>query len=200
VAITAISRSSKSLDLLLFLLGALRLRLLALLEISPAADPLLSTLVPGIVVLSLSLALGCLLVVLLLLASLLAHLRLHLPLLPHLVVADHPDGLLAPFLPEIFAPGLLVVGRELLLAHEQHACVGNALVELCAQFFVEEHALRFLEAVKGIGRKRVLGLVGMDEERLCAVDLLDVGLGDTGLEAEHCIGVEAEDVADSWDR
>jgi hypothetical protein len=36
----------------------------------------------------------------------------------------------------------------------------------------------------------------MDEEGLCAVDLLDVTFGDTGLEAEDCIGIEAEDIAD----
>jgi hypothetical protein len=57
--------------------------------------------------------------------------------------------------------------------------------------------LGFLEAVKGIGRKRVLGLVGMDEERLCAVDFLYVGFWDTWLETENCVGVETEDVADS---
>jgi hypothetical protein len=58
--------------------------------------------------------------------------------------------------------------------------------------------LRFLQAVEGIGREGVFGLVRMDEQGFGAVDFLDVGFGDTWLEAEDCVGVETEDVADSW--
>jgi len=38
----------------------------------------------------------------------------------------------------------------------------------------------------------------MDEEGLGAVDFLDVGFGDTGLQAEDGVGVETEDAADAW--
>jgi hypothetical protein len=71
-------------------------------------------------------------------------------------------------------------------------------VELGAELFVEQRGLRFLEAVEGIGGEGVLGLVGMDEEGLCAVDFLDVGFGNTGLETEDCVGVEVEDIADTY--
>ena len=57
--------------------------------------------------------------------------------------------------------------------------------------------MRFFEAVEGIGSKWVLGFVGMDEEGFRAIDLLDVGLGDTWLEAEDRVGVETEDITDS---
>jgi hypothetical protein len=38
----------------------------------------------------------------------------------------------------------------------------------------------------------------MDEEGLGAVALLDVALGNTGLEVENGIRVEAEDITDAW--
>jgi hypothetical protein len=44
--------------------------------------------------------------------------------------------------------------------------------------------LGLFEAVKGLGRERVLGLVGMDEEGLFAVDVFDVRFGDAGFEPE----------------
>jgi hypothetical protein len=71
-------------------------------------------------------------------------------------------------------------------------------VEFGAQLFVEQRGLRFLEAVEGIGGEGVLGLVGMDEEGLCAVYFLDVGFGNTGLETEDGVGVEVEDIADTY--
>lgn len=193
-----LAHSSQRLDLLLFLLPALGLRLLALRKVPPAADPLLPCLLPRIIVFALPLPFSSFLVLFLLLAALLAHLRFHLALLAHLVVTNHPDSFLAPFLPELLGAGFFVVGGEFLFAHKQHAGVGNVFVEFGAEFLVEEHGLRFLEPVEGIGRERVFGLVRMDEEGLGAVDFLDVGLGDTWLEAEDCVGVEAEDVADSW--
>jgi len=192
------TRSTKGLDLFLFLLAAFGSGFLALREVSPAVDALVTGLLPGILVLALPLPLGEFLVFLLLLASLLAHLSFHLPLFALLVVAYDPDGLLSPLFPELLAPRLFVVGGELLLAHEQHAGIGYAFVELGAQFLVEQHGLRFLEAVEGIWRERVLGLVGMDEEGLGAVYFLDIGFWHTWLEAEYCVSVETEDIADSW--
>jgi hypothetical protein len=38
----------------------------------------------------------------------------------------------------------------------------------------------------------------MDEKRLCTVDFLDVGFGNTGLEVEDCVGVEAENATNTW--
>jgi hypothetical protein len=58
--------------------------------------------------------------------------------------------------------------------------------------------LCFLEAIKGVGREGVRGLVGMYEERLCAVRLLDVGFWDAGQKVEDGICIEAEDVADAY--
>jgi hypothetical protein len=58
--------------------------------------------------------------------------------------------------------------------------------------------LRFLQAVEGVGREGVFGFVGMDEEGFGAVDFFDVGFGNAWLQAEDCVGVEAEDIADSW--
>lgn len=57
--------------------------------------------------------------------------------------------------------------------------------------------MRFLEAVEGIWREGVLGLVRMDEEGFGAVDFLDVGFGDTWLETKDGVGIEAEDGADT---
>jgi hypothetical protein len=57
--------------------------------------------------------------------------------------------------------------------------------------------LRFLETVEGIWREGVLGLVRMDEEGFGAVDFFDVGFWDTWLEAEDCVGIEAEDGTDT---
>lgn len=164
VLIAIPTRSTKSLDLFLFLLAAFGLGSLALREVSPAADALVTALLPCIIVLALPLPLGDFLVFFFLLASFLAHLSFHLPLFPLLVVAYDPDGLLSPLFPKFLAPRLFVVGGELLLAHEQHAGIGYALVELGAQFLVEQHGLRFLEAVEGIGCERILGFIGMDEE------------------------------------
>jgi hypothetical protein len=200
VALTAFpSRSTKSLDLLLFLLSAFGFRLLPLCEISPATDALLAALLPSVIVLSLPLPLSCFFIILLLLSTLFSHLGFHLALLPHFIVAYDPDGLLSPLLPELVAPRLFVVGCELLLTHKQHTGVCYILVKLGAQLLVEQHRLRFLEAIEGIGCEWVLGLVGMYEERLCAVHFLDVGFWYTWLETKDCIGVETEDIADSCD-
>jgi hypothetical protein len=59
--------------------------------------------------------------------------------------------------------------------------------------------LRFLQAIEGIWCQRILGFVRMDEKGFVAVGLLDVGLWDTWLEVENCIGVEIEDITDSYD-
>ena len=162
---------------------------LAFMKGAPAADALVTRGLPVLVVLALALAHLRLLVLLALLAPFLLHLGLHLPPTALLVVDEHLAGLVAPLLGEQVRLELLAVDRQLLLAEEQHARVGNGLVEALAVLLVHELRLRLLEPVKGVGRERVLALVRVDEERLFAVRDFDVGLGDAGLEVEDCVSV-----------
>jgi hypothetical protein len=52
--------------------------------------------------------------------------------------------------------------------------------------------MRLFQTVEGIGSSRIFGFVRMDEERLFAVCFYDVRIGNTGLEVENIVGVEAE--------
>jgi hypothetical protein len=38
----------------------------------------------------------------------------------------------------------------------------------------------------------------MDEQRLGAVDFLDVGFGHTRLQVQNSVGIQAEDIANAW--
>ena len=69
-----------------------------------------------------------------------------------------------------------------MLPNEQRAGISYAFIQVFTLRFVEECCLGFLEAVKGIGRGRVFGLVGMDQERYFAVLDLNVRVRDAGLE------------------
>lgn len=71
-----------------------------------------------------------------------------------------------------------------MLADQQPARVRDALVQVRPVLFIQERDLRFVEAVKGIRRSRVGGLVRMDEEGLFAVLDFDVFFWDAGLEVE----------------
>lgn len=52
-----------------------------------------------------------------------------------------------------------------------------------------ERGFSLLQPVKGLRRRRVLGLVRMDEERFLAIGYLDIGIGDTRLEVKYSISV-----------
>jgi hypothetical protein len=64
---------------------------------------------------------------------------------------------------------------------------------------VHELRLGLLQAVEGVGRARVLGLVGVDEQRLLAVDVLDVTVWDAGLQAQDGVGVQPKGLEDAVD-
>jgi hypothetical protein len=75
------------------------------------------------------------------------------------------------------------------LPNQQRASVGDTFVEVLALRLVEQGGLGFLEAVEGIGRRGVFGLVGMDEEGFLAVLDLDVRVWNAWLEVKDCIAV-----------
>jgi len=68
---------------------------------------------------------------------------------------------------------------------------------LCALLFVEKELVRFCEAVEGVGGGGVGCFVGMDEQGFLAVHFYDVGGGETGLDVEDGVGVEAEGFEDA---
>lgn len=97
--------------------------------------------------------------------------------------------LLAPLDGKLVRDKLRVVDGPLLLADQQHARVGDGLVQPLAQLLVHQHVLRLLEPVKGVGRLRVGRLVRMDQQRDAPVLRFDVGFGHAGLEVEDGIAV-----------
>lgn len=140
-----------------------------------------------------------LLLFLLLLPSFLLHLRLHLSTPARLIVYEYPLRLLPPVLRELLRLQLGAVDGPFVLPDEQHARVSDGFVEPLAMLFIHKFGLRFLEAVEGVGRLWILGLVGMDQEGFGAVTFLDVGVGNAGLEVEHSVCVETEGFQDTCD-
>src|SRR5699024_8368392 len=88
------------------------------------------------------------------------------------------------------------VDGPLVLADEEHARVGDGFVEDGALLLVHELCLGLLQAIEGVGRTRVLSLVGMYEKRLFAICDLDVGLGHTWVEVEDGIPAVRTGVSD----
>lgn len=149
--------------------------------------------------LALALALIDLLLLALLLAALLLHLGLELAAAAVLVVNEDLAGLDAPLGGELGRLELGGVDGPLVLADEQHAGVGNGLVEAGAVLLVHELRLRLLEPVKGVGRLRVPRLVRVDEQRLFAVRVLDVRIGHTWVQVQYGVGVKPERLEDTVD-
>ena len=192
------SPSTKHLHLLLFLppsfssSSSLSVRcsgLRPLLEIPPAPDPAVPRLFPRNLVLPPPLPALGLLVHLPLLPPFLLHLRLDLFPPPGFPVHEHLHRFLPPRGFEFGVGGLHfgTVDGEFAFAHQEHAGVGDAFVEVLAGFFVHEGRLGFFEAVEGVGGAGVGGLVRVDEEGFFAVGYFYVGFGDAGLEVEDCV-------------
>jgi hypothetical protein len=181
--------SADGLQLLLLLLAVVSAGQLALLELAPAVYALVAGGLPVLLVLALALAGLELLLGAALLAAFLLHLGLHLALAAHLVVDEDLAGLVAPLAGEGLGLELGAVDGPLVLADQQHARVGDGLVEPLPVLLVHQLRLRLLQAVERVRRQGVFGLVRVDQQRLLPVRELDVGLGDTRLQVEDGVAV-----------
>jgi len=170
--------------LLLFLL------LSTLLEVSPAPNALVSSALPALLMLSLSLTSLEFLISLLLLSTLFLHLRLHLPSSPMLIVNQHHLSLLSPVLGKLLRLHLLTIYCPLILADQQHACISDCFVQPLAVLLIHQLCLCLLEPVERIRGRGVLGLIGMDQERFRAVAFLDIRFRYSRLEVQDSITVK----------
>jgi len=160
---------------------------LGLLKLTPAVDALVARGFPVLLMLALALPHLQLLVLLTLFATFLLHLGFHLAAAAVLVIDEDLGALFGPFALKLGGLELGAIHGPLVLADQQHAGVGNGLVEPLAVFLIHQLRLGLLEPVEGVRRQGVLGLVWMDEEGLLAIRVLDVGLGDAGFEAQDGI-------------